>query len=127
MKTKLTLLRRAALLLLIFTLHPQLSTFAQGTVVTYQGLVTSNGTNFNGTGQFKAALVTVTNNNHTAKAASGGNGDVITFFSVVDGGNGYTIAPTVTITGGGGSGATATATLSGGVVTAITVNNPGSG
>jgi len=38
---------------------------AQSTVFTYQGRVTDNGTNFNGGGQFKFALVTGTNANFT--------------------------------------------------------------
>jgi hypothetical protein len=41
---------------------------AQSTVFTYQGRMTDNGTNFNGTGQFKLALVTSTNFNHQATA-----------------------------------------------------------
>ena len=121
MKQTLTLLIGLALAASVNSLK------AQNTVVTYQGRVTDNGTNFNGTGQFKFALITSTNNNHTATATSGGNGDAITFIAVVDGGNGYTVAPTVTITGGGGSGATATANISGGVVTSITVDTSGSG
>ena len=37
MKTEFTLIRRAALLLLLSTINPQLSIFAQGTAFTYQG------------------------------------------------------------------------------------------
>ena len=39
----------------------------------------------------------------------------------------YSQPPQVTISGGGGSGATATATITNGMVTALTINNPGSG
>lgn len=100
---------------------------AQSTVVTYQGFVTANGTNFSGHGQFKAALVTETNLNHTATAtANPPSGGFITVINVTFGGNGYVAAPAVTISGGGGAGATATAGLSGGEVTSITINNPGS-
>jgi hypothetical protein len=122
MKTKLIPLGVAALLVGICW-----SAAAQNTVVTYQGRITDNGTNFSGTGQFKFALGTSTNNHHTATAQSAGNGNAITFISVVNGGNGYVTPPTVTITGGGGSGAMATASISGGVVTSITINTPGSG
>ena len=122
MKTKLTL----TLGLLACTLC--LPMFAQNSVVTYQGRVTSNGTNFNGSGEFKAALVTVTNNSHTATAtANPPSGGFVTVINVTSGGSGYVTPPPVTITGGGGSGATATAAISGGVVTGITVNNPGNG
>ena len=97
-----------------------------GTGSTYQGRVTDNGTNFNGPGQFKAALVTVTNNNHTA-TANPPSGGFVTVINATCGGYGYVTPPTITIAGGGGSGATATASISGGVVTGLTVNNPGSG
>jgi hypothetical protein len=43
--------------LFILNLQPEI-VHAQGTAFTYQGLVTDNGTNFNGTGQFEFALVT---------------------------------------------------------------------
>jgi Chaperone of endosialidase/Head domain of trimeric autotransporter adhesin len=98
----------------------------QNTVVTYQGRVTDHGTNFNGAGQFKFALVTSTNNNHTATAnAPVQFGFVLNFF-VTDGGNGYSVAPTVTVTGGGGSGAAASANISGGVVTSLNFISGGS-
>jgi hypothetical protein len=100
----------------------------QGTVFTYQGRVTANGTNFNGAGQFQFALVTSTNLNHqatgTANAPSGG---YITGYLVTGGGNGYLTAPAVSVTGGGGSGATATASISSGTVNSISVATPGNG
>jgi len=49
MKTKLTLIRRAALLLLLSALNPQLSTWAQTTAFTYQGRLTENGAPANST------------------------------------------------------------------------------
>jgi hypothetical protein len=100
---------------------------AQKSVVTYQGRVQSGGTAFNGSGQFKFALVTSTNLNHQARATAVVNGGFITGYTVTDGGSGYLSAPVVTISGGGGSGATATANVSGGAVISITANNPGSG
>ncbi|HTV39900.1 MAG TPA: tail fiber domain-containing protein [Candidatus Sulfotelmatobacter sp.] len=101
---------------------------AQGTAFTYQGRVTDNGTNFNGTGQFKFALATGINVASQATAtANPPSGGFITVINVVSGGNGYTTTPAVTISGGGGSGATATASISGGAVTSITVSYPGSG
>ena len=100
---------------------------AQNTVVTYQGRVAANGTNFSGNGQFKFAIVTSTNNNHSATGTANRSGSFVTSYNVTFGGNGYTIAPTVTVSGGGGSGATATATVSSGVVTAINPGSAGSG
>lgn len=100
---------------------------AQNTVITYQGRVSAHGTNFTGLGQFKFALVTSTNNNHTAAAAANLSGAFVTSYSVTSGGNGYTSPPAVTITGGGGSGATATAIVSGGVVIGISAGLAGSG
>jgi hypothetical protein len=98
---------------------------------TYQGNITDNGTNFDGTGLFKFALVTSTNISSQAVAtANMGNtspNEYVASFTLLGGGNGYGTAPIVTITGGGGSGATATATVSGGVVTAINLITPGSG
>ena len=129
MKTRLTLtlIKRAALLVLFATLDPPLSTFAQGTVFTYQGRVTDNGTNFSGVGQFKFALVTSTNTSRPATATANLTGPFVTSYTIVDPGAGYATAPAVTITGGGGSAATATASVSGGVVTNITANTTGSG
>jgi hypothetical protein len=114
--------------LLLSTLNPQLSTlFAQGTTFTYQGRVTANGTNFNGLGLFKFALVTSTNASSQATATAHLTGNFVTTVSIDLGGSGYTTPPLVTFSGGGGSGAAATATVSGGAVTAITVNSAGSG
>ena len=113
---------------LLVALNSQVSTvFAQPTTFTYQGLVTDNGTNFAGTGQFKFALVTTTNVASQAAATAHLTGTFVTSVTVDSGGNGYFTPPTVTFSGGGGSGAAATATVSGGAVTAIMVNNAGSG
>ncbi len=101
--------------------------WAQNTDFTYQGRVTVNGTNFSGSGQFKFALVTSTNNNHQATASATVTSGFVTQISVTSGGNGYVIAPAVLISGGGGAGAAGTAVLTGGVVTGVTVNNAGSG
>ena len=122
MKTKLNRLLIA--LALSASLH---QAEAQGTAFTYQGRVSDNGTNFNGTGQFKFALVTSTNASSQATATAHLTGSFVTSCTVVLGGNGYTTPPAVSFSGGGGSGAAATATVSGGAVTAITVNNAGSG
>ena len=121
--------RLFAFLVLAFlsTLNLQPPTFAQGTAFTYQGRVLDNGTNFNGAGQFKFALVTSTNFNHQATATAVVNSGFITSYIVSSGGSGYTASPTVTISDVSGSGAVATANVSGGVVTSITVNNVGSG
>ena len=116
-------------LLTFFILHSSfnLAVVAQNTVVTYQGRVTSSGTNFSGTGQFKAALVTVTNTSIPATATANLSGPFVTSYTITGGGNGYVTPPLVTITGGGGSGATASATISSGVVTAINPGSAGSG
>jgi hypothetical protein len=104
---------------------------AQNIVFTYQGRVTDNGTNFNGTGQFKFALVTSTNTSGQATAVAnlGGTGPFyVNGYTVTSGGSGYVTAPAVTISGGGGSGATAVAVINGsGVVIAINPQNVGSG
>ena len=55
----------AAAAVLFFILEMPGSVPAQSTVFTYQGRVTDNGTNFNGGGQFKFALVTGSNANFT--------------------------------------------------------------
>jgi hypothetical protein len=114
------------ILVLSFLLPP--SAFAQSSVVTYQGRVTSNGTNFTGAGQFEFALVTSTNASAQATAtANPPHNGSLTTINVTSGGAGYTAPPAVGITGGGGSGATATASVSGGAVTGIVVNSAGSG
>jgi hypothetical protein len=101
---------------------------AQNTVVTYQGRVTDNGTNFSGTGQFKFALVTSTNANRTATAtANPPSSGFITGYTVTSGGSGYVTAPAVTIFGGGGSGAAAHANLTGGAVSSLSVDSTGNG
>jgi hypothetical protein len=122
----------AAAFALLLTLSYQFSAAqAQSMAFTYQGNITDNGTNFDGTGLFKFALVTSTNISSQAVAtANMGNtspNEYVASFTLLGGGNGYGTAPIVTITGGGGSGATATATVSGGVVTAINLITPGSG
>jgi trimeric autotransporter adhesin len=97
-------------------------------VITYQGRLQANGTNFSGTGRFKFALVTGTNLNHTATAtANAPSGGYVTGYAVTSGGTGYVTAPAVTIFGGGGSGAAAHANISGGAVTSLAVDNPGNG
>ncbi len=55
----------AATAMFLFILGLPGAAWAQSTVFTYQGRVTDNGTNFNGGGLFKFALVTGTNANFT--------------------------------------------------------------
>jgi len=117
-----------AALSLLASFNLQLSTLsAQGTAFTYQGRVTSHGTNFSGKGQFKFALVTVTNIAATATATANVTAQFVTSVDVTFGGNGYTSPPSVSFSGGGGSGATAHAVVGGGVVTSVVVDNTGSG
>ena len=104
---------------------------AQGPqLINYQGRVAVSGTNFDGQGQFKYAMVDGGTNTppqvRTATATATVIGNFVVSYTVTDGGAGYTSAPSVTITGNG-SGATATATVSGGAVTVITPGNAGSG
>ncbi len=94
----------------------------------YQGKVSVNGEPFDGTGQFKFALVDDgTENVVTAQAEAVLNNGFVTSIVVIDGGSGYEVAPAVNISGGGGSGAQATASITDGTVTGITVNQAGSG
>src|SRR5260221_13689041 len=58
MKTKLTLIKRAALLLVLSTLNSQLSTHAQGTAFTYQGRLTDGGNPANGAYDLRFILYT---------------------------------------------------------------------
>lgn len=88
----------------------------------------AGGVDFSGLGHFKFAVVTSTNNNHSATAtANAPSGGYVTGYAVTFGGNGYVSAPALTVFGGGGSGATAHANLTGDVVTSISVDNPGNG
>jgi hypothetical protein len=59
MKTKLTVIKRAALLLLLSTLNYQLSTFAQGTASTYQGRLNDGANVANGAYDLTFALFNV--------------------------------------------------------------------
>lgn len=93
MKTLRTLLLSALLCLSGLTFAS-----AQNTVFTYQGRVRVSGTDFNGTGQFKFALVTSTNQNHRATAIANLSGSFVVSYNVNFGGNGYLSAPTVTAT-----------------------------
>ncbi len=99
-------------------------------LLNYQGRVAVGGLNFDGTGQFKFALVDGgTNTSRQATAAPVVTVGFITSVTVIDGGAGYTSAPTATVRDikGGGSGARLRPEVSGGAVTAITVLDAGSG
>lgn len=96
----------------------------------YQGRVSVQGTNFNGTGQFKFALVDAGENQNRTATASGMATLSLAFISIESGGSGYTEPPQVTIAPPDdpeGVQATATATIDGGVVTGITLVEQGSG
>ena len=97
-------------------------------LLNYQGRIAVGSTNFDGTGQFKFALVdSGTNASQQAAGESQLSGGRVTAVTVTVPGSGYLSPPAVTISGGGGSGATATATVSAGVVTGIIMKNQGSG
>jgi len=99
-------------------------------ILNYQGRIAVRGVPFEGTGQFKFALVnggTVTTPAaRTAIASAVVNSGFVTSVTVVDGGAGYATSPTVTISGGGGNGATAVANVTDGEVTGFTITSPGS-
>ena len=98
-------------------------------ILSHQGRISVGGTNFDGDGYFKFALVDAgVNTSSGATAAATVTFGFVTSITVIHGGAGYVSAPAVHITdiiGGGGSGAAAYATISGGVVTSITVTNAG--
>ena len=126
---KLTSIRRllaAAFLSLAVTAAAQVPN-----ILNYQGRIAVRGVNFDGTGQFKFALVdggtTTMPETRTATGTAVVTSGFVTSINLTDGGAGYTSAPVVNITGGGGSGAAATATMSGGAVTGLTITSPGSG
>lgn len=117
-----------ATLLCAVALTPRLP--AQVTpLLSYQGRVQVSGADFNGTGQFKFALVRmVAVEGTTAQAVAGTvvNG-FLAAIDVTNPGSGYTAAPAVTITDTTGSGATAVANVNNGQVVSITVQNAGTG
>ncbi len=89
-----------ATLLIGTTLHAQVPQ-----MISYQGRISVNGTNFDGTGAFRFALVDGgTNIARQATAAANLTGQFVTSVTVTDGGGGYTSAPPVGFTGGGGAG-----------------------
>ena len=97
-------------------------------LLNYQGRAVVNGTNYDGTGQFKFALVDPgTNTSRQAAATAHLTGQFVTSVDVVDGGAGYVSVPSVAFSGGGGSNATAYALLGVGTVTGIVVTGAGSG
>ena len=97
-------------------------------IIPYQGRVAVAGTNFEGTGRFKFALITEDESigQVTATATASISGGAVTAITMTHTGAGYNDAPVITITGGGGSGATATATEDDGEIT-IEVTNGGTG
>ena len=105
-------------------------------LLNYQGRIVVGTTNFEGTGQFKFALVDGGHNlSQQATASAFANGappNAVFFINLINGGFGYFAAPAVTITDATGTGATAVATVTGGgpfggSVTSITITNGGSG
>jgi hypothetical protein len=125
MKTKFPILCVACVL--VGSVSP---TEAQNTIVTYQGRITDNGTNFTGTGQFEFALVTSTNISSqaivTAVMANSPPNEYVSGFNIVAHGSGYSSPPTVTFTGGGGTGASATSSIFLGMVNGMNLVSPGS-
>ena len=99
-------------------------------LLNHQGRVAVGGVSFEGTGQFKFALVDGgTDISRQATATVTVSGGFVTVVTVVDGGAGYVEAPRAYVrdTKFGGTGAMLDVTIAGGAVTAISVINPGSG
>ncbi len=107
------------LLLAAATLHADPS-------IPYQGRVTVSGTNFDGPGQFKFALIDGLKVFVQATASATVSGGMVTAITVTNAGAGYSSAPSVTFSGGSGSGAAATATENDGEIT-VTLAGGGSG
>ena len=118
---------------LIFGSAVSLVTLASAQVpqmINYQGRVAVGdpAVNFDGTGEFRFALVNGgINSSQQATGTAARFLDFIFSVSVTNGGSGYASAPTVSISGGGGAGAEAIAIISGDAVTSIAVINSGSG
>ena len=115
--------RLAALAAVLALLTPALRA---DPLIPYQGRVVVAGTNYDGTGRFKFALVDKTRELVQATANAAVSGGAVTGITVTNSGHGYTSPPNVTISGGGGSGATATASEADGQLS-ITLTTGGSG
>lgn len=99
-------------------------------ILNHQGRVSVGGVNFEGTGNFKFALVSPgTNVSVYARATATVTSGFVTSITVTEGGSGYATAPEVYIMDpfDGGSGAIAHAIVSGGSVIGVVVTNAGSG
>jgi hypothetical protein len=123
-------LQSAALLAAFFaqTLAPLLPAQGVPQLMNFQGRVTVAGTNFDGTGYFKFALVdggSDQNRTATATCTISPSGR-IAGVTVTDGGKGYGNAPAVSFAGTG-TGAVATAVLTGDSVTSVNVSEAGGG
>ena len=97
-------------------------------LINYAGRISVNNVNYDGTGNFKFALLTENALNPVQATATGtvASGFLIGI-SVANSGSGYLEPPPVIITDASGSGATAVANISEGAVSSITVLNAGSG
>ncbi len=117
-------------LLFLSTLNSQLSTlFAQvPQLLHYQGRAIVSNTPFEGTGQFKFALVSqLTSPWRQATATATISAGHINTITVTDGGTGYTSEPQVYVSGGGGGGTIVGAIVSGGQVVGFDIFSPGAG
>jgi len=127
----LILFRRATSLSVAMATLLSLSTFAQvPQLLNHQGRVAVSGINFEGTGQFKFALVDGgIDVSRLATATPVITGGVVVSVTVIDGGAGYTTAPTAIVRDikfGTGTGALLQSVVSNGVVIAINVLDGGS-
>lgn len=100
-------------------------------MIHYQGRVAVGGTNFDGSGMFKFALVdggtVVVPETLQATAIAVVVGGEIRAITAIEGGAGYVTAPSVEIQDKEGFGAKAVAIVGGGKVTEINVTEPGTG
>ena len=119
---------RVALLAALSILPLQWGSAQVPHLLQHQGRIAVDGVNFNGSGQFKFALLDAgTNVAQPATATATVVAGSIVAVNVMAPGLGYTSPPAVTVNSGLGSGAVLQAVVTAGVVTSITVVNGGSG
>ncbi len=122
--------RRAALLAALSLLPLPWGSAQVPHLLQHQGRIAVDGVNFNGSGQFKFALVNAGTNvaqQATATASVLAGAGTVVAVNVTATGMGYTSPPAVTVNAGSGSGAELQAVVTAGAVTAINVVNGGSG
>jgi len=119
---------RAALLAALSIVPLQWGSAQVPHLLQHQGRIAVDGVNFNGSGQFKFAMVNAgTNVSQQATATATVVAGTIVSVNVTAGGLGYATPPAVAVDSPTGSGAVLEAVVTAGAVTAINVVNGGSG